>query len=84
MASNAMALDTFMAAVKNAGRSSDELLVRYLNHYGDYSSAQIAAGLKPHRRRLASAIVRPDIENSKLVVLFGNNFLRETRHDKAV
>ncbi len=37
--------DPLLAAGKYPGRSPDELLRRYLNHYGDYSSAQIAEGL---------------------------------------
>ncbi|ELY2748349.1 molybdopterin-dependent oxidoreductase [Cronobacter sakazakii] len=50
----------------------------YLNHYGDYSSAQIAAGLNYTYGGWADGNSPSDIENSKLVVLFGNN-LGETR-----
>ncbi|EPD6681785.1 dimethylsulfoxide reductase subunit A [Cronobacter sakazakii] len=45
----------------------------YLNHYGDYSSAQIAAGLSYTYGGRADGNSPSDIENSKLVVLFGNN-----------
>lgn len=45
----------------------------YLNHYGDYSSAQIAAGLNYTYGGWADGNSPTDIENSKLVVLFGNN-----------
>ncbi|EPC8954183.1 dimethylsulfoxide reductase subunit A [Cronobacter sakazakii] len=45
----------------------------YLNHYGDYSSAQIAAGLNYTYGGWADGNSPSDIENSKLVVLFGNN-----------
>ncbi|ELY3812327.1 molybdopterin-dependent oxidoreductase [Cronobacter sakazakii] len=45
----------------------------YLNHYGDYSSAQIAAGLSYTYGGWADGNSPSDIENSKLVVLFGNN-----------
>ncbi len=46
----------------------------YLNHYGDYSTAQIAVG---HPYMFGNGWVGnnciSDIENSKLVVFFGNN-----------
>lgn len=45
----------------------------YLNHYGDYSTAQIAAGLNYTYGGFAAGNSPSDIENSKLVVLFGNN-----------
>lgn len=50
----------------------------YLNHYGDYSSAQIAAGLNYTFGGWAANNSPSDIENSKLVVYFGNNPM-ETR-----
>ncbi|EOJ6004644.1 dimethylsulfoxide reductase subunit A [Cronobacter sakazakii] len=50
----------------------------YLNHYGDYSSAQIAAGLSYTYGGWADGNSPSDIENSKLVVLFGN-YPGETR-----
>ncbi len=37
--------DPLLAAGKYPGRAADELRGGYLNHYGDYSSAQIAEGL---------------------------------------
>lgn len=48
----------------------------YLNHYGDYSSAQIAAGLNYTYGGWADGNSPSDIENSKLVVLFGNNLAK--------
>ncbi len=45
----------------------------YLNHYGDDSSAQIAEGLNDTYGGWADGNSPSDIENSKLVVLFGNN-----------
>src|SRR5476649_1335304 len=45
----------------------------YLNHYGDYSSAQIAAGLNYTYGGWAKGNSPTDIVNSKLVVMFGNN-----------
>ncbi|WP_337264418.1 MULTISPECIES: dimethylsulfoxide reductase subunit A [unclassified Serratia (in: enterobacteria)] len=45
----------------------------YLNHYGDYSTAQIAAGLNYTYGGWADGNSPTDIENSKLVVMFGNN-----------
>lgn len=51
----------------------DELLRGYLNHYGDYSTAQIAAGLNYTYGGWADGNSPSDIENSKLVVMFGNN-----------
>lgn len=50
----------------------------YLNHYGDYSTAQIAAGLNYTYGGWADGNSPSDIVNSKLVVLFGNNPM-ETR-----
>ncbi|MGU0160830.1 molybdopterin-dependent oxidoreductase [Escherichia coli] len=43
------------------------------NHYGDYSSAQIAEGLNYTLRRLGRWQQPVGYQNSKLVVLFGNN-----------
>ncbi|GGD16379.1 dimethyl sulfoxide reductase subunit A [Franconibacter daqui] len=45
----------------------------YLNHYGDYSTAQIAAGLNYTYGGWAEGNSPSDMENSQLVVLFGNN-----------
>ena len=45
----------------------------YLNHYGDYSTAQIAMGLNYTYGGWADGNSPSDIENSELVVLFGNN-----------
>ncbi|MEA9391283.1 dimethylsulfoxide reductase subunit A [Acerihabitans sp. TG2] len=45
----------------------------YLNQYGDYSSAQIAAGLNYTYGGWAEGNSPTDIVNSKLVVMFGNN-----------
>ncbi|MGL4195570.1 MAG: molybdopterin-dependent oxidoreductase, partial [Edwardsiella piscicida] len=45
----------------------------YLNHYGDYSTAQIAAGLNYTYGGWADGNSPSDIENSQLVVMFGNN-----------
>jgi len=45
----------------------------FLNHYGDYSTAQIAAGLNYTYGGWADGNSPSDIENSDLVVLFGNN-----------
>lgn len=45
----------------------------FLNHHGDYSSAQIAAGLNYTYGGWADGNSPSDVENSKLVVLFGNN-----------
>ncbi|WP_433925141.1 DMSO/selenate family reductase complex A subunit [Pasteurella multocida] len=46
----------------------------YLNHYGDYSTAQIAVGLDyTYGGGWALGNGLADIENTKLVVLFGNN-----------
>ena len=66
--------DPLLAAGENADCPSDELL-RWLslNHYGDYSSAQIAAGLNYTYGGWADGNSPSDIENSQLVVLFGNN-----------
>lgn len=45
----------------------------YLNHYGDYSTAQIAVGLNYTYGGWAYNNGIADIENTRLVVLFGNN-----------
>ncbi|TDQ56652.1 anaerobic dimethyl sulfoxide reductase subunit A [Mesocricetibacter intestinalis] len=46
----------------------------YLNHYGDYSTAQIAVGLDyTYGGGWAMGNGMADIQNTKLVVLFGNN-----------
>lgn len=45
----------------------------YLNHYGTYSAAQIAAALPYTYGDGFSANSMADIVNSKLIVLFGNN-----------
>ncbi|WP_019615725.1 DmsA/YnfE/YnfF family dimethyl sulfoxide reductase [Psychromonas ossibalaenae] len=45
----------------------------YLNHYGDYSSAQIAEGLSHTYGGWANNNSPSDLENSKLIVQFGNN-----------
>lgn len=45
----------------------------YLNHYGDYSTAQIAAGLNYTYGGWASGNSISDVENTKLIVQFGNN-----------
>lgn len=45
----------------------------YLNHYGDYSTAQIAAGLNYTYGGWANGNSISDIENTKLIVQFGNN-----------
>lgn len=45
----------------------------YLNYYGDYFFAQIAEGLNYTYGGWADGNSPLDIENSKLVVLFGNN-----------
>jgi len=45
----------------------------YLNHYGDYSAAQIEAGLNYTYGGWADGNSPTDIVNSKLVVMFGNN-----------
>lgn len=46
----------------------------YLNHYGDYSTAQIAVGLDyTYGGGWALGNGLADIENTKLIVLFGNN-----------
>lgn len=46
----------------------------YLNHYGDYSTAQIAVGLDyTYGGGWALGNGMADIENTKLIVLFGNN-----------
>lgn len=50
----------------------------YLNHYGDYSTAQIAAGLNYTYGGWADGNSPSDIVNTKLVVYFGNNPM-ETR-----
>ncbi|MDU8923526.1 DMSO/selenate family reductase complex A subunit [Pasteurellaceae bacterium LIM206] len=46
----------------------------YLNHYGDYSTAQIAVGLDyTYGGGWALGNGLADVENTKLIVLFGNN-----------
>lgn len=46
----------------------------YLNHYGDYSTAQIAVGLDyTYGGGWALGNSMADIANTKLIVLFGNN-----------
>lgn len=46
----------------------------YLNHYGDYSTAQIAVGLDyTYGGGWAMGNSMADIANTKLIVLFGNN-----------
>lgn len=46
----------------------------YLNHYGDYSTAQIAVALDyTYGGGWALGNSMADIENTKLIVLFGNN-----------
>ncbi|TKI07804.1 DMSO/selenate family reductase complex A subunit [Martelella alba] len=45
----------------------------YLNQYGDYSAAQIEAGLNYTYGGWADGNSPTDIVNSKLVVMFGNN-----------
>ncbi|GAL04630.1 anaerobic dimethyl sulfoxide reductase chain A [Photobacterium aphoticum] len=45
----------------------------YLNHYGDYSTAQIAAGLNYTYGGWANNNSFSDLENTKLIVQFGNN-----------
>lgn len=45
----------------------------YLNQYGDYSTAQIAKGLSYTYGGWANGNSFSDVENSKLIVQFGNN-----------
>lgn len=45
----------------------------YLNHYGDYSTAQIAEGLNHTYGGFAANNSPSDLENTKLIVQFGNN-----------
>lgn len=45
----------------------------YLNHYGDYSSAQIAEGLNYTYGGWADNNSPSDLANTKLIVQFGNN-----------
>ena len=45
----------------------------YLNHYGDYSTAQIAEGLSHTYGGFAANNSPSDLENTKLIVQFGNN-----------
>ncbi|RKF20068.1 dimethyl sulfoxide reductase subunit A [Alginatibacterium sediminis] len=45
----------------------------YLNHYGDYSTAQIAKGLAYTYGGWANGNSFSDTENTKLIVQFGNN-----------
>lgn len=50
----------------------------YLNHYGDYSSAQIAGAAQYHYGGWIGSNSFDDVKNSQLQVMFGNNPL-ETR-----
>ncbi len=50
----------------------------YLNHYGDYSSAQIAGAAAYHYGGWIGSNSFDDVKNSQLQVMFGNNPL-ETR-----
>ena len=50
----------------------------YLNHYGDYSSAQIAGAASFHYGGWVGSNSFDDVKNSQLQVMFGNNPL-ETR-----
>lgn len=50
----------------------------YLNHYGDYSSAQIAGAASYHYGGWIGSNSFDDAKNSKLQIMFGNNPL-ETR-----
>ncbi len=45
----------------------------YLNHYGDYSTAQITAGLNYTYGGWAAGNDTSDIANTRLLVMFGNN-----------
>ena len=45
----------------------------HLNHYGDYSTAQITAGLNYTYGDWADGNSSTDLVNSKLIVMFGNN-----------
>jgi anaerobic dimethyl sulfoxide reductase subunit A len=45
----------------------------YLNHYGDYSTAQIASGLNYTYGGWAAGNSVSDIVNTRLLVMFGNN-----------
>lgn len=54
------------------------LIGGYLNHYADYSTAQITAAYPCHYGEWVASNSFDDIKNSKLQVLFGNNPL-ETR-----
>lgn len=50
----------------------------YLNHYGDYSSAQIAGAVSHHYGGWIGSNSFDDAKNAKLQIMFGNNPL-ETR-----
>lgn len=45
----------------------------YLNHYGDYSTAQIFAGLNHTYGGWAAGNCTADVRNTRLLVMFGNN-----------
>ncbi len=71
---------TLGGTVTKSWPPSDTLIARlmnlnggYLNHYGDYSTAQIAMGLNYTYGGWADGNSASDIENSKLIVMFGNN-----------
>ncbi|AKV59096.1 dimethyl sulfoxide reductase [Corynebacterium riegelii] len=54
------------------------LIGGYLNHYADYSTAQITAAYPYHYGSWVTSNSLDDVKNSKLQVMFGNNPL-ETR-----
>lgn len=54
------------------------LIGGYLNHYADYSTAQITAAYPYHYGSWVTSNSFDDVKNSKLQVMFGNNTL-ETR-----
>ncbi|MDO5454166.1 MAG: molybdopterin-dependent oxidoreductase [Corynebacterium sp.] len=54
------------------------LIGGYLNHYGDYSSAQIAGAYPYHYGEWTPSNSFDDVKNARLQVMFGNNPL-ETR-----
>jgi Tat-targeted selenate reductase subunit YnfE len=60
------------SSLRLAGGASDELLRRFLSHYGTYSTAQISCAM-PYTYGSNDGNSTSDIENSKLVVMFGNN-----------
>lgn len=49
------------------------LIGGYLNHYGDYSTAQITGAYPYHYGDWTSSNSFDDVKNSKLQVMFGNN-----------